>query len=338
MRLPRPAYHTTDGGGGGTPGAPPAAPAAPAAPVIPAPAAAPPAAPPVIPAPAAPPAGFTPAPAPWKEGEVWKLGEAEWWNAIPEEGVREGIKAKGYKTPAELAMAYTNLQKLQRTPDAFLALPDANATPEQKAEFDKNLRAKLGVPETPDKYELNVGDKADPNFVKFGKELAHDLGVPPDRAQKMVDKWNAFAAEQNAAALAAEQTQNETELTALETRWGAQFDEHLAKGGKALKALGLPQETVDRIESKIGSAAVVELMASLGAKIGEGTSWLPGGQPTNPNDPSSLTPDAARARINALNSDQAFMTQYMTKSDPGHAAALATMEALHKKANEKPAA
>lgn len=338
MRMPRPAYSTPDGVTSGTPGAPPA-PAAPPAPTPPAPAA------PAV-APPPPPAPPTEVIiAPWKQGELYQLGEGDkakpWWTAVPEEPVRQLLETKQYKTPAELAAAYYSLNKLQNGAPDVLALPGKDATPEQITAFDKAIRDKKGVPEAPDKYELQLGEKPDPKFVEFGTKALHKIGASPKEAQEFVNEWNAFVGAQTAEALAAEQAANEAEVTALETKYGPRLTELQTAGGRVVQALGLDQQMVDKLQDKVGYGAVMELFIALGTKITESnSSWLKGGgaPPANANDPSTMTPQAAQARISQLQGDADFQVKYTTRNHPEHEWAVSQMEALHRKLTEKPTA
>lgn len=301
----------------GTPGAPPVAPPV-TPPVTP---------PPVVP-PVTPPAEGT---TPWKEGEVWKIDGKDWWEYIPEEAVRETVKAKQYANPAVQAVAYSNLLKLQNGNDNVLVLPAQDATPEQRAEFDKRIRALNGVPETADKYELNAGDKADPKFVEFGRQQFHKYGLSPQNAQSFVNDWNTFIGEQTAERLAADNTTNDQEIAALEQKWGGNLDAQLAAGKRAVEALGVAPALIERVESRIGTAAIVELMATIGQKVSEGGTLPPpsgGAQDT----PESMSKEGATAKIALLGTDTDFQAKYTDKNHPQHADAVAFMERLHRRA------
>lgn len=274
---------------------------------------------------------------PWKDGEVWQINGKPWYEAIPEEPVRELFKTKNYANPAVSAVAYHNLNKLQNGAGDVIVVPGEKATPEQRTAFEQQMRKVNGVPEKAEEYKLNFGTAPDEKFTKFGTTLFHEMGLSPANAQKAVDKWNAFVQEQTGGALQQSQQQNETEMLALETKWGDKLDEYKAAGQRVVKSLGLDAATIDKIEGSIGTAAVVGLLANLGMKAGEAT-WAGGGAPTDPNDPSGMTPQAAQAKITQLQGDAAFQTRYMNRMDPGHAEAVKTMEALFKKAGEKPSA
>lgn len=271
--------------------------------------------------------------APWASSDgVWTVGEGEgakpWHAVIPEEGARQHVEAKGYKNPAELALANYNLTKLQRGDPSVIGVPGENATPEEMNEF----YGKLGRPETPDGYEFKFGEgvKADEGMLKFARDAFHKAGLTPSQAQTVADQWNAFAAEQNTAMQTQLGEQNDQELNALKSRWGADLDKNLAAGQRTMQALGLDAELVTRVENQIGSAAVVELLASIGRKSDEGGFTAGGGQ-GDPNNPDAMTPTQAQARIQTLQSDTEFMKRYGDKAHPSHKDAVSEMERLFKR-------
>lgn len=283
--------------------------------------------------PAAPPAGgeHPAVVAPWAAATdgPWKVGEAgkeqEWWNTIPEEKAREHVKAKGYKNPAELALANYSLTKMQTGSTDVVALPGKEATPNDWDAFF----TKAGRPATPADYKFNLdGVEADPKMVEFGQKLFHKTGVLPQHAQEGVKMWNEFVAQSAADEATAETKKNADALTALEAEWGASLNENRAAGERVLKSLGLSEAKVDAIQSKIGAAPIVELLALIGKKSSEGT-LIGGNGGGDPNDPSRMTKEQAGAKITALRADVTFMQAYETKTHPGHDEAVSKMNALY---------
>lgn len=270
--------------------------------------------------------------APWSAAgaEMWNVGEGEaakpWFAGIPEEPVRQMMEAKAYKNPAELAMAYHNLQKLQRNDGTVVSLPGDNATPEELSAF----YGKLGRPEAPEGYAFQFGEgvKPDEGMVKFAQTAFHAAGLTPKQAQIVAEKWNEFAEGQNTALTGQVAEQNQAELDALATKWGANLEAHKASALRVMNAVGVSPELVSKVEQHIGSAAVVELLALIGSKSGEGK-FLNNGGGGDPNDPATMTPQQAQAKITSLNSDPAFMAKYTNGNDPGHAEAVKLMERLY---------
>lgn len=272
--------------------------------------------------------------APWGSVQgVWNIGEGDkaqpWWNTLPDEVARNHIAAKQYANPAELALANYNLTRLQTGDPQVMALPGKDAPPEAW----NDVWTKLGRPATADAYELKFGEgvKTDDGMVKFGKELFYEMGLSPDRAQKAADKWNGFVAAQEAAMLEQARTDNQKELDALSSKWGADLDKNKAAGQRVVQALGLSNEFIERLEDQIGSAPVVELLAMIGRKTDEGGFVNNGGQ-ADPNNPATLTPQQATARITELQSDAEFQKKYTDRNHPGHKDALQLMERLFSRA------
>lgn len=289
---------------------------------------------PPAPAPAGGEGGTPGVTAPWAGAQgVWNVGEGDaakpWWNAITEPEARAHLEAKQYANPAELALANYNLTKLQRGADDILALPAKDAPPEAWNDVWK----KLGRPDTPDAYDLKFGEgvKTDDGMVKFGKELFHEMGLDPTRAQKAADKWNGFVAAQEAAMLEQARTQNQQEIDALSSKWGADLEKNKAAGQRAVQALGLSNEFIERLEDQIGSAPVVELLAMIGRKSDEG-GFTGGGGQMDPNNPATMTKEQATARITQLQGDAEFQKKYTDKNHPGHKDALQLMERLFARA------
>ncbi len=289
---------------------------------------------PPAPAPAGSEGGTPGVTAPWAGAQgVWKVGEGEtaqpWWNTIAEPEARAHIEAKQYASPAELALANYNLTKLQRGADDILALPAKDAPPEAWNDVYK----KLGRPDTPDGYELKFGEgvQTDEKMVQFGKTLFHELGVPASKAQAAADKWNGFVAEQEAAMLEQARTQNQQELDALSSKFGADLEKNKAAGQRAVQALGLTNDFIERLENNIGSAPVVELLAMIGRKSDEGGFVNTGGQ-MDPNNPATMTKEQAQSRIQQLQGDAEFQAKYTDKNHPAHKDALQLMERLFARA------
>ncbi len=276
---------------------------------------------------------------PWSAVQgVYKVGEGdkatEWYNTIPEEPVRETIKAKNYANPNEVAMAYHNLLKLQNGNPDVIAAPKWDDPKSVDAFFNK-----IGRPETADKYEFKFpdGSKQDEQLVGVAKNMFHAMGVPAAKAQAGIDMWEKYVADTQAASLAAEQTANDAALATLQTKWGAQTEEYKAAGNRTVKALGLSNDLIAKIEANIGSAAIVELLATIGSKSKEGAFVGEGSGQGDPNNPDTMSPAQAASRITALQSDAAFQAKYTNKTDPGHAEALALMEKLFAKSSTKAA-
>lgn len=274
-----------------------------------------------------------PVQAPWASAEgVWSVGEGEqaqpWHALIPEEDARKHVEAKGYKNPAELALANYSLTKMQRGDPTVVGIPGEGASQEDWDAF----YGKLGRPDQPAGYEFQFGEgvQVDDKMVEFGRNTFHKAGLTPQQAQIVADAWNEFASQSGAEAQQQVSQQNEQEIRDLETRWGADLDKNKAAGQRAVKALGISNDLIERVENSIGSAAIVELLASIGRKSDEGgfTSGTENGDPT---DPANMNSQQAEARITALRGDAEFQKKFNDPHHPGHKDAVEEMQRLYAK-------
>lgn len=270
--------------------------------------------------------------APWGAGEeMWTVGEGEaatpWYQTLPDEAARAHVEAKGYKTPAELALANYSLTKLQRGDPTVIGLPAEDATPEQMSEF----YGKLGRPDAPDGYEFKFEDgvKVDPAMQTFAQQAFHEAGLTPAQAQIVADKWNAFANETNASALDTNAEQNDAALAALQETYGADLDKNKKAGRDAMAALGMDADHVSRIEAQIGSATIVDLLVRIGSKMGEAGFVGDNTSNNDPNNIDTMSSAQAQARITELRSDPAFEAKYTDAKHPGHSDAVQMIQRLY---------
>lgn len=264
----------------------------------------------------------TPASPPWAAQGMYNLGDKPWFETIPEEPVRELMRTKAYENPNVLAVAYANLLKLQNGNPDVVALPK---DPNDKAAMDAYYK-KMGRPDTADGYDFKIGDdvKVDENLVSSAKQWFHSIGMSAENAQKMVGFWNDYVKGASTAHAEAERVANEQALASLETKWGANLNQHKAEGLRALTSLkqnGLSEEVISKVEASIGAAGVVELMAILG-KMGSEGKLFNTSVNSDPNDPANMSQAQISAKIAELRADPA----YTDASNPSHKDKVKQME------------
>ena len=298
-----------------------AAPAAPAAPAG-APTAATPAAPaaPALAAPAAPaPAPTTPA------------ANGAWYDGFENAEVKTWTQAKGFKDASAVAESAYNLEKLIGHDKAgrTLVIPKDDASPEELKAF----HAKLGVPDSPDGYQLPVPEGADPAFAKTAAQWMHEAGVPPKQAAALAEKWNAFAADQQKQQNDKLISNSDKAFSDTTARWGKDADANLELGKRFVSQL-MPaeiqmddgtkvprQQFLERVFNTTGAtAAMLELFAKAGKGMGE-HAMHQGGTPAG----GVMSPQAAQAKITALKGDSAWLNSYLN----GDKAKLAEMTRLN---------
>lgn len=247
-----------------------------------------------------------------------------------EPDVKEFCTRKGFTDVTSLAKSAFNADRHISGAKDVIAIPKDDAAPEAHLKvFDQ-----LGRPKEATGYDFKFGekDKPDEKFVGFAKEMFHGAGLTQRQAEAVVGKWNGYAAEQQQA----RDDANATAVAALKQSWGAELETNITAAKAAVKGLGLDTAALDELDASLagGAASVMKLMATIGKKIGKEDTT-----PANINNggngganPLSMTPDEAKVSIQSLISDTAFQKKVQTKTEEGHADALARWNALHQAA------
>lgn len=176
------------------------------------------------------------------------------------------IEAKGWKSADDVITSYVNLEKLLGADRAgrTVVLPKD----EHDTETLKAFRAKLGVPEKPEEYELPMPTDDSGEFAKTAAQWFHEAGVPKAAAQKIAKQWNDFFGnllkqEQDEAA-----ANSQRELDALKLEWGSDYDkraELARRGANTIGAkAGLTQDDIEVLEHALGTGKMLRLFAQLG--------------------------------------------------------------------------
>lgn len=223
------------------------------------------------------------------EGEPWYGELAE--DTAPE--LKDWITNKAFADPITALQSGFNTEKLiglEKAGRTVVMPKDENDT-EGLAAF----RTKLGVPDSPDGYELPVPEGGSEDFSKVASTWFHEAGVPKAAAVSIAEKWNTHinelvTAQQDEAKLKAEQ-----QLNALKTEWGDAYGKNAEFGRRGFQAYGskagLDENDLKALESTIGTAKMLKLFHSLGESMSE--SDFTEGE----HKDFSMTPDEAQTRL-----------------------------------------
>jgi hypothetical protein len=177
------------------------------------------------------------------------------------------VTNKGWKNPGELLESYTNLETLLGAEKAgrTLVMPKDD----KDLEGHKAFRAKLGVPESADKYEIPVPENDSGEFLKVAAGWFHELGIPKAAAQGLAGKWNEYwagAAKQLDEQMVAESNK---QMDALKMEWGGEFDKKSAFARDFLKHSGWSDDKVTQYEKTFGTGAMLKDFYAWGSKVQE---------------------------------------------------------------------
>ena len=182
------------------------------------------------------------------------------------------IQNKGWKEPSDVLGAYRELESFRGVPaDQLIKMPKDYTDPEAWGE----IYNKLGRPEDAAGYQFNNYEA--PEGIIDGTDdfraLAHKHGLSQNQAAGIHQEWNDMMAaqfnEMNDAQSQEIESQSQVDMQNLQKEWGNDYEKNIAIGQQAVQRFDIDQEILGGIESAIGTKATMELMAKLGAGIGE---------------------------------------------------------------------
>lgn len=238
------------------------------------------------------------------------------WTDGFDEDTNAYVENKGWKDPADLLSSYKNLEKFAGGSKNLVEIPGEDADVDRLGQFYN----KLGRPESPDNYKLDVPDGYDNEIVDWYKNTAHELGLSDKQANQLFQKWNENVSQKEQAMQQETNRQQEQAIQDLRKEWGQAYENQIDAGRRAVNALGYDQEQLNNMEDKLGTAEMLKLFAQVGSKMGEDSfagSERSGGS-------FGLTPAAARQQISDLKLDSGFMGKYTN----GDKDAIAKMQKL----------
>ena len=227
-------------------------------------------------------------------------GQADWRSQIPED-IAGHRSLEHIQDVGALAKSYVNAQSMIGADK--LAIPGKYATPEDWAEVDR----RLGRPDSPEGYDLQntmpEGIDPDPNMLGGFKQAAHDVGLRPDQAQKLLNWYNDTMGQSmqledgKYEAMVAEV---QTELT---REYGAALDDNLSNADAMVTEFGNAEMTEMRLADGrlLGDhpdfiRMNINLANFINEKIGEDT--LEGVKTSNQMTPSDIEAQMADIMAN----------------------------------------
>lgn len=237
--------------------------------------------------------------------------DAPIWSSIEDEGVRGLMETKSYDSYPKLATAYSHLNKLVKGSSDVIALPEKDDDPEWGKVWQR-----LGAPDSPDGYSFDLGEdvEVDEDFAGWAKGTFHKLNLPAKAAGALAKEWQGYVTARTAEEAEKAQRADEAAMAEINKKYGAQKDMVVAKGQNAIKALGLSEEAIDKIETNIGAPAVVELLATLGEKIGKEDVIVDGVD----KDGFGISREQAIAEKARLQADSGFVNSLFDPKHPAH--------------------
>lgn len=189
---------------------------------------------------------------------------------------------------------------------------------------------KLGLPETPDKYDFGKPGEGEPAFdeayLGWARGAFHKVGLPVNVAKELTAEHNAFIKE----TIARQKTDYEAQVTAdkasLLKEWGNGHERQMNVAKAAAQALGFDAALIDAMETQKGYAGTWKFLAGLGAKLSEDGFVGAEGSGGTKNFGGMLTPAEAKAAYDQKLLDPNFKAALLDRMHPGHKGAVAEQQ------------
>lgn len=232
-------------------------------------------------------------------------GEANpFLDGLTDPDVKAYVERKGFKSPEDVAKAYANLERLaSRDAQGRVLLPKD----ETDAEGYERVYAALGRPETPEAYGLSQLEGVDPEFSSEAAKWLHKAGVSGKGALALAQEWNAYVSARADAAEKDFQARSQAEWAGLRSELGQNFEASLEQAKRGAMTFGVTGDDMAALERTLGPAKTAKLFAKIGSALGE-DKFIEG---DNSNAKFGMSPEQAKARIDTLRGDPAWMARWV---------------------------
>jgi hypothetical protein len=231
----------------------------------------------------------------------------DWSAHVPKEYETVFAPYKG-KPLGEVFKGYGEASKMIGARPQGVKIPDEKSTPEERAAFHKAL----GVPESPDKYEVKRPEAAldgmwDETAEKTFLAEMHAVGAPPTIVNAAMKWYGGFIASQQAAVMA----QQKAIAAQLRTEWGPNYDAKLGRANRAILRIGGDALMDHYIKTRMDQdPQTIKAWAEIGELLVEGGAMTTDG-------PDGLTAEDATAEIAKIRTDKTHAL-YAAFNDPNH--------------------
>lgn len=223
---------------------------------------------------------------------------------------------KGYDSPQAAFAAHREIERWQ---GRAIELPGADAPPEL---WDR-IYNRLGRPDRPEGYDVDFGEGIGEQEKAHVLSALHGLGL----TRKQVEGLYQFQVERIARARkAADIARNsaiDEDFRKLDAEWGGDKDRNDEIAKRAVRALGLEAAELDLLgEAMKSHAAIWRVMRKVGQRLGEDRSI------GRAESRLAASRSEALSKIESIRADGAH--PYNNERHPGHQAAVAVMQDLHR--------
>lgn len=254
----------------------------------------------------------------------------QWRDSLPDD-MKADPSIQTYNTPADMVKAHTELQRKMGEESNKIILPDKHGT---DADWTKVFH-KLGLPESSDKYEIDVPEGSDfeDDFVKEFINTAHAANILPKQAQALLNWYQKKTTEQgNSLDVTATQNREQSQKF-LKDHFGMAYAQQMALAQSAVRELsGDRYEQAQKVfnKSAVGDEPELILMLARAGKILQEAGVV---GDLIPN--MGMSPNDAQKSYKEITDNKAH--PYWDKNHPGHTSAVEEVQKLFEWMHGKPA-
>lgn len=268
-------------------------------------------------------AGPSPSPSPSQAGPT----DLPSWAADLEAEDRDWLAKAGHREIPKIIKSTRHLEKMLGADKAGRGLVLPAESQADNPDAWAAVYERLGRPADATGYGLEKMEGADPAFAADAASAFHAAGLNPAQATKLAEWWSTKQGEAQATADRHFAQQGEAELDALKKEWGPTFDAKAEAGRRAARQFGFSADELTKIERAIGTRGLIERMAVIGAALAEDP-----GLPATAQGTGATNAVTARAELDTLKKDPAFVAAYLDPRSPEHVEAKARMTRLQQQA------
>jgi hypothetical protein len=208
-----------------------------------------------------------------------------WHTTLPEEF--HGL-AKDTKSLTDVFARMKGMRDDISARGTGIKVPGEKATDEEKNQFKADLLKHLGVPDTPDAYDIKPpeGIGFDEGVLKELAAVMPKAGLTPDGAKLIASTYYGALLKQAEHIKAEAAKERAADKAALATEYGDRIDGLVSAAKAVAKEAGWPEETMDPTHEGFIGAAPFKLIQHLIARAAkaEGVDRTAGGATTPPAD------------------------------------------------------
>jgi hypothetical protein len=211
-----------------------------------------------------------------------------------------------------------------------LKVPGEKATDDERAAFKADLLKHLGVPETPDAYDIKPpeGIGFDESVLKELAAVMPKAGITPDGAKLIADTYYGALLKQAETIRTQAAQEREADKEALAKTYGDKIDTMVSAAKAIAKEAGWPEETMDPTNDGFIGAEPFKLIQHLLARVAKAEGVDRTGE--SGTKPAGDTMEWARATMAGTSSDsEAWKNQH----HPDHKRIAARIEAVYRQAH-----